>query len=56
VLIEKNRDGELGDIELKFSGDIQKWIEIDNTPTGRPDNPRAGFQSPRMPYVEDEPF
>ena len=56
VLIEKNRDGELGDIELKFSGDIQKWIEIDHTPTGRPDNPRAGFQQPRMPYVEDDPF
>lgn len=56
VLVEKNRDGELGDIELKFSGDIQKWIEIDNTPSERPDNYRAGFQQPRMPYIEDEPF
>ncbi len=59
VIIEKNRDGELGDIKLNFSGEFQRWHEQPiETPAPRFDNPRAGFQTNtnNFPYVEDEPF
>jgi replicative DNA helicase len=29
VLVRKNRNGELGEVPLKFHGEIQKWMELD---------------------------
>jgi len=57
VCIVKNRDGQCGDVELKFSGDLMLWETP--TPTTRPpDNPRAGFQHLRnpLPPEDDAPF
>lgn len=56
ICIEKNRDGKCGDVELKFSGDLQKWETI--TPDMNqqtPDKPNAGFQNRYTPD-DDAPF
>jgi len=35
LLLEKNRDGECGAVELKFNGDIQKWLNAEDINYGR---------------------
>lgn len=30
LLVEKNRDGKCGPVQLKFNGDIQKWLNYDD--------------------------
>jgi len=59
LLIEKNRDGECKPIELKFNGDIQRWINAEDFDQAK----TASFitnQYQRTPYKndidEDTPF
>jgi len=57
ILFEKNRDGECKSVELKFSGDIQRWASLNDAVERETFKPYAGFQNTsRKPYQEDEPF
>lgn len=53
IVVEKNRDGKVGEVELQFNGDIQKWITPN--PFDKPDNAFAGFQRNRPTSIDDEP-
>jgi len=58
VLFEKNRDGECKPVELKFNGEIQKWLDPhDMNQSALPSFISNNYQQARTPYKDnDEPF
>lgn len=60
VYVQKVRfffNGKIGYTDFSYDVFSGRYSEPNQPPQiTMPDNPRAGFQQPRMPYIEDEPF
>lgn len=60
ILVEKNRDGKTGAVELKFSGDLQRWENLEETKfiNDYPSGVSSQYQSKtELKYgTGDEPF
>lgn len=50
IVIAKNRDGECGDVQLKFNGDLQKWMNMEEqTAAISASYVKASYQNSRNP-------